>query len=295
MIVGIGDDCAVLAPPAGTQLVVSTDTLNVGVHFPEGTDAQAVGHKALAVNLSDLAAAGATPAWFTLNLSLPQVDTAWLEAFCRGLFTLAGRYEMQLIGGDTTRGPLSVTMTAFGFAPSAAALLRSGAKPQDAVYLTGALGAAAVGLLALQAKLTLPDTLRAAALERLHRPQPRVQEGLALRGIASACIDVSDGLVADLGHILEASGVGATLHLKDIPLSEPYHYCFDRLGWDPAIAHGDDYELCFTAPPGRESAALAAGGRRIGVIEAQPGLRLLDPGGRPYRPAHSGFDHFAPP
>ena len=292
VVVGIGDDAAVLAVPAGMQLVISTDTFTAGVHFPEQTDPASIGHKALAVNLSDLAAMAALPAWFTLNLSLPTVDPAWLTAFCEGLFALANKHRVQLIGGDTTRGPLSITITVHGLVPAGQALLRSGAKPGDQVYVTGRLGEAGMGLFHLQGKLPVPEEYRGTVADKLNRPLPRVAEGLRLRGLASACIDISDGLLADLGHILEASGVGATVALENLPLAPAYRACFNELGWDIALAHGDDYELCFTLPAAKKP-QLAVSAGLIGQIDAQPGLRLRDSAGALYRPAASGYDHFA--
>jgi len=298
VVIGIGDDAAVLAVPAGMQLVISTDTFTAGVHFPTQTDPASIGHKALAVNLSDLAAMGATPAWFTLNLSLPAADPDWLAAFSQGLLALAHNHQVQLIGGDTTRGPLSITITVLGLVPAGQALLRAGAKPGDQIYVTGHLGAAGMGLLYLQGKLPLPEEYRAGVLDKLNRPLPRVQEGLLLRGLASACIDISDGLLADLGHILQASRVGATVMLENLPLAPAYRAGFNELGWDTALAHGDDYELCFTLPAAKQSALqnrLPAfeGGGPIGKIEAQPGLRLRDSLGALYRSATRGYDHFA--
>ncbi|MHB8427728.1 MAG: thiamine-phosphate kinase [Acidiferrobacterales bacterium] len=296
--VAIGDDAAVLDPPGGCQLAVSTDMLVSGVHFPEDTAPVAVGHKALAVNLSDLAAMGASPAWFTLNLSLPAADPGWLEGFCSGLFGLAGPFGLQLVGGDTTRGPLTIGIQITGFVPRGQALLRSGAQPGDDIYVTGWLGDAALGLMCLHEKLHLPDAERARVIQRLERPVPRVHEGEALRGLASACIDISDGLAADLGHVLEASGTGASIELVALPLSPVYLAVRDQVGWDPAVARGDDYELCFTVPPQRrlmletQAERFGCGLRRIGVIEAQLGLRLLEPSGALYRPDRQGFDHF---
>ena len=298
--VGIGDDAAVLDLPPGCQLVVSTDMLVAGVHFLPGTEAQAVGYKALAVNLSDLAAMGADPAWFTLNLSLPAADEVWLRGFCEGLFGLAGRYGLQLVGGDTTRGPLTVGIQIAGYVPSGQALLRSGARPGDGVYVTGQLGDAALGLMCLQGQLQLADSDRVRVIQRLERPVPRVREGQTLRGLASACIDVSDGLAADLGHVLDASGAGACVELAALPLSPVYQGVHGRTGWDPAVAGGDDYELCFTVPPRHEPAVVErmrpfGGVRRIGVVESAPGLRLRDPSGAEYRPQADGFDHFRSP
>ncbi len=298
VVLGIGDDAAVLEVPPGQQLVISTDMLVAGVHFPEHTAAEDVGHKALAVNLSDLAAMGATPAWFTLNLSLPQPDPTWLDGFCQGLFALAGTHHVQLVGGDTARGPLTIGVQICGLVPSGQALTRAGARPGDRVYVTGTLGDAALGLLCVQGRLALPEAQRAQALERLNRPPARVTAGEHLRGLASACIDISDGVSADLGHILEASGVGARIELGRLPVSPAYAGAFAALGWAPALAHGDDYELCFTIPAAREpafrraSADLGVACSYIGDIEAGPGLRIVDESGADYRPPVAGYDHF---
>jgi thiamine-monophosphate kinase len=298
VVLGIGDDAALLNVPAGHELVVTTDMLVAGVHFPEATDARSIGHKALAVNLSDLAAMGATPAWFTLNLSLPQADAGWLREFTRGLFALARQHEVALVGGDTTRGPLTIGIQAMGFVPRWQALTRSGARPGDHIYVTGQLGEAALGLLLAQGRLELPEEYQGPVLARLHRPLPRVAAGVALRGIASACIDISDGLGADLGHILEASQAGARVQLARLPLSPAYDAARERVGWEPALGGGDDYELCFTVPAEREAALRQAAARfgvpcvQIGEIETQPGLRLVDEQGRLYSLRAGGYDHF---
>jgi thiamine-monophosphate kinase len=298
VVLGIGDDAAVLDVPSGRQLVVSTDLLVSGVHFPAGTDARAVGHKALAVNLSDLAAMGAEPAWFTLNLSLPEPDAAWLEGFCHGLFELACRHDVALIGGDTTRGPLTIGVQIMGFVEPGQALTRAGARAGDEIYVTGTLGDAALGLRLLQGEIKLPEEFHAAVLTRLERPAPRVGAGRHLRGLATSCIDVSDGLAADLGHILEASGVGARLELARLPLSLAYDPAFAQVGWEAALAGGDDYELCFTVPPARvddlhrAAALFGVPCTRVGVIESEPGLRIVDPNGAAYVPKLTGFDHF---
>ncbi len=298
VVLGIGDDAAVLEIPAGQQLVVSTDMLVAGVHFPENTAPEAIGHKALAVNLSDLAAMGATPAWFTLNLSLPQADPVWLEGFSRGLFALAATYNAQLVGGDTAHGPLTIGVQICGLVPSGQALTRAGARPGDRVYVTGTLGDAALGLLCAQGRLELPEAQRARVLERLNRPLPRVAAGERLRGLASACIDISDGVSADLDHILEASGVGARIELRRLPVSPAYAGAFATLGWAPALAHGDDYELCFTIPAAREpafrrvSVNLGVTCSYIGDVETERGLRIVDESGADYRPPTAGYDHF---
>ncbi len=299
--VGIGDDAAVLDPPAGCQLAVSADMLVAGVHFPQDTAPAAVGYKALAVNLSDLAAMGASPAWFTLNISLPRADSSWLEGFGGGLFALAGPYGLQLVGGDTTRGPLTVGIQITGFVPSGQALLRSGARVGDGIYVTGPLGDAALGLMGLQGGVSLSKAQRDHVIGRLERPVPRVREGAALRGVASACIDISDGLAADLGHVLAASGTGARIELEALPLSPVYQSLQEQVGWGPAVSGGDDYELCFTVPPSRQSRLKALADElgcrlwRIGAVEAQPGLRLIEPSGAMYRPNVPGFNHFSAP
>ena len=284
--------------PEGQELVVSTDMLVAGVHFPESTEPESIGHKSLAVNLSDLAAMGASPAWFTLNLSLPQPEERWLEDFCRGLFGLAQQHQCALVGGDTTRGPLTIGIQIMGLAPRGQALRRSGARPGDRIYVTGQLGEAALGLLVIQGRLELPEEHRRRAVHHLNRPAPRIRAGVGLRGLASACIDVSDGLVADLGHILEASEAGARIRLDRLPLPPAYDSVFGKIGWEAALNGGDDYELCFTVPPAQEAAFRQAAAQfgvacsYLGDIEAEPGLRILDPAGQLHVPARTGFDHF---
>lgn len=298
VVVGIGDDAAVLEPPAGMQLVVSTDTLVSGVHFPAGTAPAAVGYKALAVNLSDLAAMGATPAWFTLNLSLPAADEVWVADFARGLFELAREFRLQLIGGDTTQGPLAITITVFGTVPQGTALRRQGARPGDRVYVTGQLGDACLGLGVVRATLNLPAEYHGYVVTRLERPSPRIREGERLRGVASACIDLSDGLIADLGHIVAASGVGARIDLRRLPLSPAYDAAFAQVGWEAALAHGDDYELCFTVPPDKQMIfhrllpQFACGFAHIGDIEPAKGIRVFDANGHTYTPKSHGYRHF---
>lgn len=295
---GVGDDAALLQPPVGMQLVVTSDLLVSGVHFFPHADPAALGHKSLAVNLSDLAAMGADPAWFTLSLSLPAVDVDWLQAFCNGMYALARRYNVQLVGGDTTRGPLSIGITAHGFVPAGQALLRSGAKPGDRIYVTGVLGDAALALAQEQGKLNLAGNDRDAVGERLARPTPRVEVGRALRGIAGSAIDISDGLLADLGHILEQSNVGAQLRLAAIPLSKTYRSLLPQVGWDAALAGGDDYELCVTVPPARAGLdasrpEFACGLTYVGDIVAGRELEVLDASGKRYQPKAVGYDHFA--
>ncbi len=299
VVTGIGDDAAVLEIPPGMQLVVTTDTLIAGTHFPMDTDAYSIGYKALAVNLSDLAAMGAEAAWALLNLSLPKIEKTWLAEFSRGLFALAQEYQVQLIGGDTVRGPLGVSLQLHGWVPHGQALRRRGARPGDGIYITGALGDAGLGLMCVQGRFDLPPGEASRMVEKLNRPMPRVREGMALRGLASAAIDVSDGLVADLGHVLNASGVGARVQLDALPISDVYAARFREVGgWEIALANGDDYELCFTVPADRQmelervASGFACGLTSVGRIETDPGLRLIDEHGQTYTPERSGFAHF---
>lgn len=296
----VGDDCALLIPPIGQQLAVTMDTLVADVHFFSAADPEGVGHKALAVNLSDLAAMGATPAWATLALTLPKVNEAWLTAFCRGLFALADRYGVQLVGGDTTRGPVTViTLQAHGFTPQDLALRRDGAKPGDGIYVTGTLGDAGLALAVALGKTIIAAEHRGYIQSRLERPEPRLSQGIALRTIASAAIDVSDGLAQDLGHILSRSGVGAQLELERLPLSSALLDSFDReTAISTALSSGDDYELCFTTPSHREAHLNNLAKMwdcrctRIGVIEAEPGLRLCHADGTVLHLGRLGYDHF---
>lgn len=304
---GVGDDCALLAPAPGMQLAISSDMLVEGRHFFAGTDPEALGHKALAVNLSDLAACGARPLAFTLALALPEVDESWLAAFSRGLFALADAQNegkgCALIGGDTTRGPLNICITVFGEVPAGQALLRSGARTGDDIWVSGTLGDARLALHALQGKLerTLDAATLSAARARLDKPAPRVALGLALRGIASAAMDLSDGLAGDLAHILQASHCGAQLQaelLAELPAARAaVPDVAERLGL--VLSGGDDYELLFTAPATRRDAVLAAAAAagttvtRIGRIEAESGLRIADAEGRQLTGHYAGFDHFA--
>ena len=296
LLLGIGDDAAVMRVSAGQELVVTVDTLVAGVHFPLETAPAAIGHKALAVNLSDLAAMGATPAWATLALTLPAVDADWLQAFADGFFALADAHSIQLAGGDTTRGPLSITVQAMGMVPRGQALRRNGARPGDAILVTGTLGDAALALRQLPAA---DPALR----ERLDRPLPRVAAGLALRGLASSAIDVSDGLLADLGHVTRASEVAADLWVDALPRSE----CFEAVlggaeqsGWyELPLSGGDDYELCFTLPQAQLEIACAQLAKldlavtQVGWIRAGQGIRCLHEDGREFHPAARGYDHFA--
>ena len=297
VILGIGDDAAILAPPPGKQICATTDVMVCGVHFLPDADPLALGHKALAVNLSDLAAMGAEPAWFTLNLTLPEVKPAWLESFCKGLFALASHYNTQLVGGNTSRGPLAIAIEAQGFVPEGKALLRTGAKVGDRVYVTGELGDAGLALQHELGKGRLPDAAFEMIVGKLHRPTPRIPEGMALRDIAHSAIDISDGLFSDLGHVLEASHVGARLFLDKVPVSSVYRDHIKETGWDMALTNGDDYELCFTVPEKNivalEKLKFTCGFHCIGQIEQEAGLRIIDESGKPYRPRQAGHDHFA--
>lgn len=293
VVLGIGDDAALLRVPPGMELAVSIDTLVEGVHFPAGTQAAAVGHKALAVGLSDLAAMGAEPAWATLSLSLPEADEDWLGGFASGLSALAGRYGVQLVGGDTVRGPLVVTLQVHGLVPAGQALRRRGARPGDRVYVTGTLGDAGLGLRLLRGELQATAADTAYARGRLDLPQPRVETGLALRGIASAAIDVSDGLAADLGHILEVGGVGAVIDASALPLSEALVRSVEpAAALELALTAGDDYELCFTVPAAKVEDLAGLSCTCIGQIEAGCGLRVAAADGSPVPLDHLGFDHF---
>ncbi|QKV51586.1 thiamine-phosphate kinase [Comamonas antarctica] len=299
-VLGVGDDCALLAPAPGMQLAISSDMLVEGRHFFADVDPRRLGHKALAVNLSDLAACGARPLAFTLALSLPRADAAWAGAFADGLMALAEAHQCELIGGDTTQGPLNICITVFGEVPAGQALLRSGARAGDDIYVSGTLGEARLALEALQGHLQLPPATLAATRLRLETPTPRVALGQALRGIASSALDLSDGLLGDLGHILAQSGVGACI---DTRLTSALLTAGPGLDTELlrqcTLAGGDDYELCFTAAPtlrAQVEAAAAASATpvtRIGSIEAQAGLRLLGNQGQELLQRYASFDHFS--
>lgn len=300
---GVGDDCALLAPTAGQQLAVSTDLLVEGRHFLSTVDPARLGHKSLAVNLSDLAACGAQPLAFTLALSLPHVDEAWLDGFARGLFALAEAHGCELVGGDTTRGPLTIGITVFGEVPPGRALLRSGARDGDDLWVSGTLGDARLALEVFRGTQSVPADVFAAARARMEQPTPRVALGLALRGIATAAVDISDGLAGDLGHVLKRSGVGARIEAQRA--RSLFAATRTGLALPPeqqlalVLAGGDDYELAFTAPAERRGAVEAAGQAagtpvtRIGAVEAAPGLRIVDEQGRRVDAAYASFDHFA--
>ena len=306
-VLGVGDDCALLQPSPGMQLAISSDMLVEGRHFLPDVNPLALGHKALAVNLSDLAACGAQPIAFTLALALPRADETWLQGFSNGLWALADAHGCELVGGDTTRGPLNICITVFGEVPRGQALLRSGARVGDDIYVSGTLGDARLALEALQGRLAVPAKVLKQARIRLELPTPRVALGQALRGIATAAIDISDGLAGDLTHILEASGTGATIDTTiAITLIASCQHTTGSGAWlsfekqlDWVLAGGDDYELAFTAPPTQRQAVEQAAARsqtpvtRIGQIQAEPGLRLLDASGASVTRPFSSFDHFA--
>lgn len=308
---GIGDDCALLQPAAGMQLAISSDMLVEGRHFFADVDPYTLGHKALAVNLSDLAACGAKPLAFTLALALPKADETWLAAFSRGLLALAAEHNCALIGGDTTQGPLNICITVLGEVPKQQALLRSGAKAGDDIYVSGTLGDARLALEAMRGNLTLSSEAFTTAKARLETPTPRVALGMALRGIASSAIDVSDGLLGDLGHILKQSQVGAVIETALITqlltINSIANQAINTTAIDQftpqkqlqyVLSGGDDYELAFTAPMSKrhdvQAAALASNTpvTRIGQIEAEPGLRLIDAQGQTVPNNFASFDHF---
>lgn len=300
---GIGDDAAVLAVPAGQELAVAIDTLVEGVHFPRGTSAVDIGWKALAVNLSDLAAMGATPAWALLALTLPEPDQAFVEGLAEGFAQLAKPHRLALVGGDTTRGPLSISVAVHGFIAPGKALMRSGAKVGDAVLVTGTLGDAAAGLYALAHPFAVEDQrsdARDLLVSRLNRPTPQLAAGSALRDLAHACIDVSDGLIADLGHICTASGVGAEIDASLLPLSPSLIAIYDDASVQQfALTGGDDYELCFTVPMNRladvqsDLSRLGCGVTRIGRIVEGQGVSVRGVDGHWLETELAGWNHFA--
>jgi thiamine-monophosphate kinase len=295
---GVGDDCALLRPTPGMQWAVSSDMLVEGRHFLSTVAPVRLGHKALAVNLSDLAACGAKPLAFTLALAMPHADEHFLEGFSRGLFALADAHGCELIGGDTTRGPLNICITIFGQVPDGQALLRSGAQAGDDVYVSGTLGDARLALEVFRGTVALAGDAFEQVRAAMESPQPRVALGLALRGVATSAIDVSDGLLGDLAHILQRSGKGALVEADAVPHSNLLAAQPLALQRQCTLAGGDDYELLFTAAPEQahavQQAARQAGVAvtRIGRIEAQSGMRLVDRDGTPVLDAFSGFDHF---
>jgi thiamine-monophosphate kinase len=284
-VLGVGDDCALVRPRAGATLAVSADMLLSGRHFFPDADPEWLGHKALAVNLSDLAAMGADPRWALLAIALPKADRKWIAAFARGFFRLARRFGTELIGGDTTRGPLAISITVIGEVPAKLALRRDAARSGDDVWLSGATGEAALGLAHLEGRVRLSGDA----------PEPRVKLGRALRGLARSAIDVSDGLLADLGHIVRASRVAAELRWEDIPRARAIRECPNAaFARRCVLAGGDDYELVFTAPRSGRGRIAALGAARIGsIVPGRPGVRVRDAAGRVVPFSRAGFDHFA--
>lgn len=299
---GIGDDCALLQVPCGQQLAVSIDTLVCGRHFVAAVDPQSLGHKALAVNLSDLAAMGATPAWVTLAISLPGAGeqwSRWLAAFVQGFSSLAAEHGVQLVGGDTTRGELSITVQVHGFVEPGQALRRDGAASGDLVYVSGTLGDAGLALLAQQGLFVGQGVLEGLN-RRLDRPIPRLALGRALLPFASSAIDLSDGLGSDLGHICRASRCGALVYLDRLPVSAAVRGYIDETGdWSLPLSAGDDYELAFTVPASRQSAFEMAAATWdtpvtwVGVMQKGDAFQVMDPEGNLAEQAPGGYDHFA--
>jgi thiamine-monophosphate kinase len=300
---GVGDDCALLSPRAAHQLAVSSDMLIEGRHFLSTVNPSLLGHKCLAVNLSDLAACGAEPRAFLLSLSVPRPDEHWLQDFSQGLLALADVHGCELIGGDTTQGPLTISITVIGDVPQGQALLRSGAQVGDDIYVSGWVGDARLALEAFRGRLSLPESVFARCRLRMEQPTPRVALGMALRGVASAAADISDGLLGDLGHILNQSGVGAQIRIHDC---ERLLACADMMEVNTdwlrtcVLSGGDDYELVFTAPPQRRQQVIDASGqsdtpvRRIGKVDARKGVTLVDARGRAVKEKFISFDHFGP-
>ncbi len=298
---GIGDDCALVEVPAGQWLAVSTDTLVKEVHFDQNVPPLSLGHKALAASLSDLAAMGAEPAWVMLSLTLPEIDEKWCADFSQGFFSLLERYHLSLIGGNTSYGPLNITTQVFGFVPPHIAPRRDAAKVGDLIYVTGTLGDAGLALAWRQGRLKLSTHSQNEAIKKLDEPEPRIKAGLALRGLANAMIDLSDGLIIDLGHILQASSVGATVYMHQLPLSSALvtSSLHQSEQWEMALAAGNDYELCFTISPEKEQKLMDLSQKvdcqltLIGVIEQGSALQCLDQTGKPFIPLGKGYEHFS--
>ncbi len=298
---GIGDDCAIVTVPENRQLAITTDTLVDGVHFPSNTPAEDIAHKAIAVNLSDLAAMGAEPAWLTLALSIPRVDEGWIRSFADGFRLMAEKYRVQLIGGDTTQGPLSITVQAMGFVDADNIMRRDAARPGDVIYVSGTLGDAAAGLRIVQQGQAV-DENGSWLISRLNRPEPRVELGMMVSACCKCAIDISDGLAADLGHILEASQCGATVNIDAIPLSHQlveFSLNRDEVDWNRVLSGGDDYELCLVVEPGNENNLMQIASQialpltRIGVIEQHGSLAFVDQAGKKYLLDQAGYEHFS--
>jgi len=299
---GIGDDCALMMPTEGRQIAISSDMLVSGRHFFPDVAPYLLGHKSLAVNLSDLAAMGAKPIAFTLALSLPEANPVWLEKFSQGLFSIADHFQCKLIGGDTTKGPLNICITIFGWSLARKALRRDAAKEGDDIWISGELGDARLSLASYLKQITLSDQQHLQAGLRLHQPTPRIALGIALQDIAHAAIDISDGLIGDLKHILERSKLGADLEIDKLPagtIVQQFTEEGSAMRHECTLAGGDDYELCFTAPSSKREAVLAASIQsqtpvtRVGSISNQAGLRLIDKAGKNTEFKGLSFDHFA--
>ncbi len=298
---GVGDDCALLRQTDGMQTAISTDMLVSGTHFFPDTDPEQLGHKALAVNLSDLAAMGATPAAFTLAVSMQTSDEAWIAPFAKGILALADKHQCELIGGDTTRGPLNICITVFGQIPTGQALRRDGARIGDDIWVSGTLGDARLALAHMRQELILPENQFRQILPRMQKPTPRVELGIALRNIVHAALDLSDGLLGDLSHILDASHVGASLNTDALPISDTLKHQDEKWRLQCTLGGGDDYELCFTAPETKRTLVLEAAQQAgvpvtcIGKIEQEAGIRLFNAAGPLDRIGIRSFDHFASP
>lgn len=297
IIQGIGDDAAIVTVPSNMELVLSMDTLVQDVHFFANTRPEDVGYKALAVNLSDLAAVGAKPRWVTLSLTLPEADQAWLDKFTQGFFELANQTSVALIGGDLSRGPLSITVQAHGFLPQGKAILRNGAQLDDLIYVSGQLGDAGLALKLLDNTITIPEKNHTEVFNRLNRPCPRTELGMTLRDIATSAVDISDGLATDLGHILDASQCGAILNPEALPLSKAFNGLSTEEAWKIALTSGDDYELCFTIPADKKvvlenelqsDIPLTC----IGTIVPEAGVQWIKSDGTNFDLACSGYQHF---
>jgi len=299
VVLGIGDDAAIVNVPPQHQVVLSIDTLISGVHFPEKTLPEDIGYKSLAVSLSDIAAMGAEPTWVMVTLTMPDANEAWLQSFCEGFFELLNEYSLQLIGGDTTQGPLTISTQVCGLLPEGEGLRRNTARPGDIIYVTGNLGDAGLALAYINDKLDIPNQYRNEILKKLNRPTPRIKEAIALRQVASAAIDISDGLAADLGHILEQSKVGASIQVAGLTIANALKCgCTQEEAWQLALTSGDDYELCFTVPPEKEKdmhtifESLNCDAHQIGVIETDPGLRVYDKEEQQMDISTNGYQHF---
>lgn len=301
VIVGIGDDCAVLQSPVDQQLVMTIDNFIENIHFLKNTSPYDIGYKSLAISLSDIAAMGADPAWVMLSLALPHADEKWLTEFCRGFFKLLDKFSLTLIGGNTTQSKeINIATQVTGFVPPEKSLLRSGAKPGDLIYVTGTLGDAGLALKLLQKKIKIPKQYHDDILQKLLRPESRINEGITLRELATAAIDISDGLAADLSHLLQMSNVGATIKTERLPLSKTLRECIKKEdAWRLALTAGDDYELCFTIPPALQSTfelqfgSYNCGYICIGKIENEKGLRVIDVEGKEFKFSTKGYEHFS--